>query len=429
MSDTHFALKHFGSKLLLLVAVLAMPAMTVQSAQAQTETVLYSFNNKDGALPNGSLISDSQGNLYGTTFWGGIRETTGVVFQLTPAGTENILYRFGSYAGGWEPNGGLVFDSEGNLYGTTFLGGISTAEEKNGQGGVFRLTPAHKEKLIYKFTGGADGSFPAAGLSLDAQGKLYGTTECGGDQNCYEPPGYPSGCGTVFEVSPAAKGRFQEKALYAFGGMPDATNPVCSLLRDSNGNLYGTTPQGGYLGWGTAFELTSAGKETIFYEFGEKDGPGNGPANSLIMDAQGNFYGATEYNGEGGAVFQLTPSGTVHLLYTFTGGADGAYPTGPLVMDEQGNLYGTTQYGGIPTGHLTCGNVSGCGVVFKLTPDGTETVLYSFLGRLNNNTDGAVPNGGLLRDEQGNLYGTTQYGGSSSNCGSYGCGTVFKITP
>ena len=173
--------------------------------------------------------------------------------------------------------------------------------------------------------------------------------------------------------------------------------------------------------------MTSTGKETVFFSFGVAGGPGNGPTGSLIMDAQGDFYGATEYNGEGGAVFQLTPSGAVRVLYTFTGGADGADPQAPLVLDEQGNLYGTTRYGGIATGILNCGNSSGCGVVFKLAPDGTETVLHSFLGRQNNN-DGAVPNGGLLRDAQGNLYGTTQYGGSSLNC-AYGCGTVYKITP
>jgi uncharacterized repeat protein (TIGR03803 family) len=260
-----------------------------------------------------------------------------------------------------------------------------------------RPAQAQTETVLHSFTGQPDGEYPSAALVLNAKGTLYGTTDGGG--------AYGSSAGTVFEVTPSGI----ETVLYNFGAQDgDGSNPAAGLLR-ADGAFYGTTLTGGPNSFGTLFKVTSAGRETVLASFTDEDGGGY-PEGNLIRDHAGNLYGTNSgYNGGygNGAVFQVTPSGTLAILYKFSGGADGLCPYGGLVRDSDGNLYGTTYRGG----------ASGEGTVFEITPDGNETVLHSFTGE----PDGSLPAAGLLRDANGNLYGTTTGGGN-------GYGTVFKVT-
>jgi len=267
----------------------------------------------------------------------------------------------------------LVRDNAGNLYGTTSTGG------GHGFGVVFKLDTTGRETVLHSFTGGADGANPNfgdPGLLRDVAGNLYGTTGAGGDLACRFVPALPSslsfpGCGVVFKLGTTGK----ETVLHSFTGGADGADPATGLVRDAAGNLYGNTGAGGDLacgggsGCGVVFKLDTTGKETV--------------------------------------------------LHRFTGGADGAAPStaAGLVRDAAGNLYGNTFTGG----HGTC--PGGCGVVFKLGTTGKETVLHSFTG----GSDGAAPEAGLVRDNAGNLYGTTDSGGDLA-CGSgFGCGVVFKL--
>jgi uncharacterized repeat protein (TIGR03803 family) len=357
------------------------------------EKVIYSFaGGTDGMDPEAGLLRDSKGNLYGTTLSGG---TTGwgTVFRLTAAGTEKILYSFTGGADGGNPTASLIADSQGNLYGTTFNGGTS-----GGDGTVFRLNSAG-ESVLYRFTGGTDGAHPRGGLVRDSQGNLYGTTGAGGQY----------GLGVVFKVTPGG----QETVLHSFNNA-DGSGPEASLILDSQGNLYGTTAFGGItVLFGTVFKVTTAGAFTSLYKFGGS-GDGQNPTSPLIRDEQGNLYGTTENGGAkgGGTVYKLTPSGRETILYNFTGGADGAMPEGSLVRDGAGNLYGTT----IAGGNTNC--APSCGVVYKLTPAGQEQVLYSF-----DTFSGAAPNAGLTPDGKGGAYGTTTHGGANF------AGTVYQVGP
>jgi uncharacterized repeat protein (TIGR03803 family) len=363
---------------------------------AQTETVLYSFTGgADGAWPMAGLLLDAQSNLYGTAN-GTSQECLpgcGVVFKVSQTGTETVLHTFTGEPDGDSPRGGLIRDARGNLYGTTYFGGSNNCFF--GCGVIFKVSPSGTERVLYQFQGGGDGSEASSTLIWGAQGDLYGTTH-----------------GTVFKLGPGHK----ETVLSSLD------EPNGRLVKDADGNLYGTTffgpNYGCYFGFGcgVVFELSPTGAETVLYNFtGGADG-GN-PAAGLIRDAAGNLYGTTAlggtvgscaHNAGCGVIFKLTPSGTETVLYTFSGGADGAAP-GELIMDAKGNLYGTTGSGG----------AFGQGTVFELTTAGVQKVLYSFTG----GTDGGTPLGRLVRDSHGNFYGTTQFGGAWS------FGTVFKLTP
>jgi len=241
---------------------------------------------------------------------------------------------------------------------------------------------------------------------LDAQGNLYGTTSKGGAYNY----------GTVFKLDTSAN----EAVLYSFTGTAgDGVYPYAGLVLDAQGNLYGTTYEGGATGNGTVFKLDTSANEAVLYSFTGTAGDGVYPYAGLVLDAQGNLYGTTVLGGAGGVgtVFKLDTSGKETVLYSFTM-LDGAVPYAGLVLDTQGNLYGTT-YGG---GNRACKYP--CGTVFKLDTTGKETVLYSFTGT---GGDGAYPEAGLVLDAQGNLYGTTLYGGSGRCRGQLHCGTVFKL--
>jgi uncharacterized repeat protein (TIGR03803 family) len=237
---------------------------------------------------------------------------------------EKVIYSF-SGSDGAHASSALITGANGNLYGTTAFGGASNA------GTVFRLTPHGKEKVLYSFTGGGDGSLPSGGLAMDAKGNLYGTTYVGG----------ANGMGAVFKLTP----RGTETVLHSFGGAGDAYNPEDPLTIDASGNLYSTTEFGGIADEGALFKVAPKGKETILYSFtGGSDGAL--PRGGVIMDASGNLYGTTSSGGDSnlGTVFKLTPSGEKPVLYSFGGGSDGTEPAAGLIMDDSGNLYGTTQF-------------------------------------------------------------------------------------
>jgi uncharacterized repeat protein (TIGR03803 family) len=360
---------------------------------------LHSFAGPptDGSNPfdSGSLVRDSAGNLYGTAFAGGA-SNNGVVFKLDDhTRKETVLHSFtGSPTDGAAPAAGLIRDRAGNLYGTTTSGGAS------GNGVVFKVDPTGMETVLYSFTGGADGANPQAGLARDSAGNLYGTTTSGG----------ASGNGVVFTLDPTGK----ETVIYSFTGGADGALPYARLVRDSSGNLYGTTISGGASRNGVVFKVDPTGIETVLYSFiGGADGAL--PEAGLTRDKEGNLYGATAYGGDlsaffglgCGVVFKLDSTGNETVLYRFTCGADGSQPRAVLVRDKAGNLYGTTEIGG----------TFGYGVVFKLDRTGKETVLHTFTG-----ADGLQVDAGLIRDAEGNLYGTTVGGGAS------GDGVVFKLT-
>lgn len=369
------------------------------TADAKGFQVLYAFNpgRSDGYSPNSDLIRDSAGNLYGTTTFGGATGD-GTVFTLAPDGTDRVIYSFAGSTDGSFPVAGVIRDISGNLYGTTYEGGNSNCQAQ-GCGTVFKVSPDGAEAVLYVFTGGADGSQPVARLVRDRAGNLYGTTLSGG----------ASGKGVVFEIAPDGS----ETVLHAFAGGSDGVGPGAALLRDSGGNLYGTTLAGGSGNSGTVFRIAPDGTESVLYRFkGGKDG--DSPQSTLIQDAAGNFYGTTGLGGRRnfGTVFRLAPDGTETVLYVFRGGRDGATPLGGLTADADGNFYGTTNEGG-----GACLDDYGCGVVFRIAADGSETVLHRFTA----NDDGASPAAGVLLHWSGKLYGTTELGGAD------GGGNVFGV--
>jgi uncharacterized repeat protein (TIGR03803 family) len=430
--------------------VLTMIAFTLLgigagSAAAQ-ENILYNFagNPADGSQPTAGLISDAKGNLYGTTEYGGAN-SNGAVFELSPAEgggwTETLLFSFNQATDGSEPLGSLVLDKDGNLYGTASYGGT------NGGGTVFELSPGAGGvwtfNLLYSFgpgngNGESGPSYPKANLILDTKGNLYGTSESGGLNNF----------GTVFELSPSTGGDWTLNVLHTFYTGSNATNdgqfPYGGLIFDTKGNLYGTTSGGGANGSlsGTVFELSPAAggtwTESVLWSFNTpSDGDATHPAAALVFDAQGNLYGTSTQGGNNGtndgAVFELSPGAggawTEKVLWNFSGGpADGSVPYCNLVLDAQGNLYGTTYSGGSNGYVINNGYV--LGTVFELSPTAggtwTETILHDFYATA---SDGFNPDDGLLADSAGNLYGTTQLGGSYySTLNRYqNWGTVFEI--
>jgi uncharacterized repeat protein (TIGR03803 family) len=402
-----------------LRAVLATLTLTlfVTTTHAATEKVLYSFSGKkDGRHPDVALIFDAAGNLYGTVSAGGAY-ARGAVFELMPktggGWTEKLLFNFNGVDGGG-PNGGLIFDASGNLYGTTVGGGAN-----GNYGTVFELTPnadsGWTEKVLHSFSFGTDGSFPYGGLIFDASGNLYGTTSGGGD---------PDGeYGTVFELTPKAGGGWTEKVLHRFNST-DGEEPMAGLIFDASGSLYGTTVLGGVYGSGTVFELRPkigvGWTEKVLHSFNY---PNDGcfPYAGLTFDAVGNLYGTnSECGAHGvGTLFELTPKTgggwACKILRSFmNNGKDGYFPYGGLIFDASGNLYGTTYSGG----------ADGYGTVFELTPKAgggwAGKILHSFI---NNGRDGEGPLASLIFDVSGNLYGTTYSGGAD------GYGTVFEINP
>jgi uncharacterized repeat protein (TIGR03803 family) len=399
-----------------IFAAIALTLAFTSSAHAASEQVLYSFTlGSDGGEPYGNLVFDSAGNLYGTTSLGGNMKCDngcGTVFELTPASgggwTQTVIHTFEGGNDGAEPVAGLAIDAAGNLYGTTAGGGNS-----KDLGTVFKLTHGSggwTETVIHRFTGGKDGFAPYANVILDGAGNLYGTTSGGGKNNL----------GIVFELSPTAGGKWTEKILRAFpggngGGAPNA------VIFDASGDLIGTTYRGGpaiYHESGIVYKLTknSGGgwKETVLYSFtGGADGMH--PEAGVILDNLGNIYGTTYDGGSSkkGVVFQLSPGSggwTQTVLHTFTTISQGQNPRAPLLFDGSGNLYGTTAGGGVH------------GTVFELIP-GSGGWTYNLLYNFPTSSSGSNPYGGVIFDTSGSLYGTTLNGGASNY------GTVYKVTP
>jgi uncharacterized repeat protein (TIGR03803 family) len=405
-----------------LFGAMLVIASLLQPAQAQTYKVLYSFTGKsDGGFPYGTLIRDGNGNLYGTTFDGGFFDSSecsnggcGVVYRIDVTGKETVIYTFKGQASGQGSLAGLLRDTQGNLYGTTSLGGDTKCNSRYGCGLVFKIDSTGKESVLYQFAGGNDGMEPESSLIRDAAGNLYGTTE----------DGFPGNGGTVFKVDAAGN----ETVLHNFTGPPDGTTPIGALVRDPQGNLYGATELGGTgtacgsLGCGVVYKVTPQGEETILYSFsGGADG--SEAADTLIRDSAGNLYGVTGFGGDlacdfpygCGVVFKVDQTGVETVLFTFTDKTENGWNAiAGVIRDSAGNLYGTTYRGG----------AYGFGTVYKVDPAGNQTLLHSFAG----GADGAYPYAGLVADSAGNLYWTALSSGKSG-CGGQGCGVVFKIVP
>jgi uncharacterized repeat protein (TIGR03803 family) len=399
---------------LAIVIAMLILAGTVVGSEPR-ETVLHHFHfGTDGAAPYGRLISDAAGNLYGTTAIGGMYGA-GTVFELTnpeaPAGwTESILYNFSRGSDGSEPVAGLIFDSAGNLYGTTFAGGAYNA------GTVYELTPGKggswSETVLYSFAGGADGEGPEGDLTFDRAGNLFGTTTFGGSP----------GLGIVFELMAGQNGVWTETVLHSFM-FNEGYYPRAGVIFDKNGSLYGTLGSGTTFRAGAVFRLKPKNgdgwtEETLYAFTGGIDG--NGPICRLIL-FQGKLYGTTVNGGAfyNGAVFELSPpanhdlaSWTETTLYSFKGGTDGYDPWAGLTLDSQGTFYGTTQNGG---------GLQDGGTVFMLKQEGgiwfEDVVGTSGLG------SDMRPAGGQLLVRGATLYGTTV--GAAGN----GPGMVFEIRP
>ncbi len=417
-------------------AVIGAAVFAAGGAVAEPDTVVHPFvDGSDGAYPLASVI-DEGGKIYGTTSNGGT-SGYGTVFEVTSKG-ESVIYSFqGDFEAGlndgFYPTASLV-DVKGTLYGTTQAGGI-------GCGIVFQLTPPVKpsttwtETILHIFQCGNDGFYPNGLVATYAPTThallaLYGTTVAGGGTGC-DTFGGGYGCGTVFKLTPpvAPVTTWTESVIYAFSGGSDGFNPEAGLVA-AGGVLYGTTEDGGggtgcgngTDGCGTVFKVTTTGTETVLHAFqGGSDGafPHGEP-----IDVNGAFYGTTLAGGGGtapacgsggcGVIYKVTAKGVETVPYAFAGGSDGLAPYGHLV-DVKGTLYGTTIAGG---------GKADAGTVVKVTMAGHETVLHSFGGT----NDGVYPEAGLFYSG-GSLYGTTAYGGGTPCFGNSGCGTVFKVAP
>jgi hypothetical protein len=450
------------SRRFLSISIAISCALSGQAAWAAIEKPIVSFNFSNGSFSQAGLVADKAGDLYGSTVDGG--SGAGLIFELTPpvagqtAWTETVIYDFAGTPDGSVPIGTLAIDAKGNLYGTTYYGGTA------GVGNVFMLTPPSAGSTtwnktdLYDFISTTnatlvDGTYPAAGVILDANGALYGTTVHGG----YNPSGeFGEGDGIAYKLTPPASGNgaWTETVLYRFNGTSSGSNPEAPLIMDEAGALYGTTAEGGntaclQVGCGVVFRLNPpnigqpAWTTTVLHRFAYVEGGADGraPVAGLVADTNGTLYGTTLYGGNGpfgscgyagcGTVFQLTPpksgqgSWTETILHSFTGGSDGVHPEASLLLSAKGVLNGTTTNGGS----------SGWGTVFTLAPPAksgnpwTENVIYRFQGAPN--ADGAYPEAELISDVSGNLYGTTSGGGLTNPCGdeTRGCGTVFEVTP
>lgn len=415
---------NFGAIRAITATLLLTLTCACSAVEAQTLTTLYSFaGTPDGSGPGQANLLDVNGTLYGTTVGGGAFGF-GTVFELDSAGKETLLYSFTGGADGAYPISGLVRDTKGNYYGTTEEGGnlaCSYFGINGGCGTVFKLESNGSLKVLHTFSGGVDGAGPQ-GLLLDKTGNLYGITFLGGDLNCFTG----DGCGVIFKMDLNGN----ETVLYSFMGGTDGWFPNGFLSMDRVGNIYGVTINGGNLadcsgsGCGVVFKLSPSEKYTVLYTFtGGADGAF--PNGALLTDDKGNLYGTAGWGGDlsctdpqstagCGVVFKIGPTGKETVLHSFKG-PDGALPIYGLFADAKGNGYSTTTWGG----------TSGLGTVFEITSKGVENVLHNFSGQ----SDGSLPGSGFIKDSSGNLYSNTSSGGDLSCGGGAGCGTVFKIAP
>ena len=393
-------------------------AVTALALQAQTLTTLAQFNGTNGANPLG-IIQGFDGNFYGTTLNGGT-QNYGTAFKMTPAGVLTTLHSFCSETNcidGWWPEGRLTQASNGNFYGPTDNGGTGALSS----GVIYRITRKGDFTVLYNFCSlpnCADGVIPISVIQA-TNGNLYGVT-FGAPNKQYNY------LGTVFELT--LNGTLT--TLHTFTG-PDGSYPQGPLLQASNGNLYGTTSQGGssttcpydtFVGCGTVFQITPSGKFTTVHIFDGSDGALPGYGGSLIEGNDENLYGtATDGGGTTqcasgcGTIFKISPTGKFTTLYNFCSQpncADGATPVESLVLGTDGNIYGTTMQGG---------NSADGGTIFKITPQGVLTTLYDFCSQ-SSCADGAAPEAALIQATDGNFYGTAEWRGTN------GSGTVFRFS-
>jgi uncharacterized repeat protein (TIGR03803 family) len=415
---------------LLWAAALVPPAFGTQAAVVLT--TLHSFQ----VFPNGenpSLVQASDGNFYGTTSSGGTN-AWGTIFRMSPTGALTNLFSFNG-SDGAVPSG-LVQGSDGNFYGTTESGGHTNLNDGYGCGTVFRISPNGAVTTLYVFgsitnaSGEAlDGANPQAALVQGSDGNFYGTTQYGGNTNEFS-----YGCGTVFQITPNGA----LTSLYSFTLGNDGRQPSAALVQGSDGNFYGATSSGGNAddynptGFGSVFKISTNGALTTLYSFGSVQDTngfpldGENPVAALVRGSDGSFYGTTRgggTDGGNGTVFKITPNGALTSLYSFTSTKDGAEPWAGLVQGSDGNFYGTTTGGG--KNGLDYG---GYGTVFKISTNGALTTLYSFGSVQDTNgfpLDGSNAQAGLVQGRDGNFYGTTSatFSGVIS-----GYGTVFKIS-
>lgn len=420
----------------LAIAILSI-TMAAPAAMAQSFNVVHSFTGgADGANPFSGLTADRGGQLYGTASRGGspgvcqYEGGCGTVYRLTPHGSSLLfspLYTFtGSLNDGGYPESGVTIAPDGTLYGNS--------------GVIYNLRPPASipgsvfvpwtETLIYTFSYLPDGFGPSGHLAVDSAGNIYGTTEFGGRSNGCGAGGL--GCGSVYQLT-KSNGSWNRNVLYKFQGVADGGQPLGGVILDQSGNLYGTTPESFYGNWccGAVFEVSPSGSgwtETNLGTFSFATTGENSYAR-LIFDPAGNLYGVASSGGAngGGTVVELTPSSggwSFNPLYSFTCTVC-TYESGPyggLAMDSAGNLYGTTRNEG----------AYNMGSVFKLTPSGGAWI-YTDLHDFTGGSDGGLPDGDLLVDSNGNVFGTTYAGGqTAANCDNsvnYECGVVFEITP
>jgi len=414
------------SNLSIAVACLGLP-LTVEG---QTFTVLHTFGAgaEDIRGPLHGVQMDAAGNLYGVaTTTNGDEQCLGqcgnTIYKLDTQGNLTV-YTLGP---GEYPISALLLDAAGNIYGAALGGGASN------HGVVFRIDADGMETVLHSFGGPPDGSAPVGALMQDAAGNLYGTTYVGGDTG---PACYHDGCGIVYKLDPNGV----ETVLYSFHGSPDGHYPNTRLVMDAAGNVYGTTLSGGIFsgdvcgavnfGCGTVFKIDPSGNETVLHSF---SGPPDGiwPQGALLLGANGNLYGTTEFGGNAdiyceyvfyagcGTVYTIDSTGSESVLYRFTGQADGGMPTSSLVLDAANNLFGTATLGGFFPNPYIGECPFGCGVVFELDSLGNQVLLHTFTGI----PDGELIDADPIRDSSGNFYGTAQFGGNHVS------GTVFKIDP
>jgi uncharacterized repeat protein (TIGR03803 family) len=434
-------------------ALILLCATTAIALRAQTLTTVHIFNNTDGARPYAALVQGTDGNLYGTTSSGGANMAAcgdigcGTVFKITPGGTLTALYSFCSQSNctdGSTPYAALVQASDGDLYGTTWRGGAyTTACNGTGCGTVFKITRSGTLTTLHSFAGSpTDGGAPTAALVQDGDGNFYGTTTVGGANNT--GPCAPGGCGTVFKIT--RWGRLT--TLHSFDGT-DGMNAQAPLVQDGDGNFYGTTLFGGEymdgcggVGCGTVFKITPWGELRTLYSFCSQPNctDGSMPYAALVKDTNGGFYGTTSKGGANyttppdcaqggcGTVFKITPWGALTTVYSFcsqTYCTDGAFPYYAALVRASDGDF----YGTTAYGGL--GHEAG--TVFKITPWGTLTTLFILACT---DTEGCIVDAGLVQDRHGKLYGTTHYGPAVTGpCPSqpgillsHGCGTVFSLS-
>jgi uncharacterized repeat protein (TIGR03803 family) len=396
------------------LVLIAMCAAFAVSSSAQTLTTIYDFcsqggtNCTDGAVPWGGLVQGSDGNFYGTTS-DEDEPGYGSVYKLTASGALTVLHSFTGLSDGGRPLAGLIQASDGNFYGVTTLGGGAS-----GCGTVFRVTPSGTLTTLYDFAGAPnDGCQPFGTLVQASDGNLYGTTYLGGSNGSFCNNG-SFGCGTIFKVTTGGS----ETNLYNFctqSGCPDGASPQAGLVQGSDGNLYGVALVGGANTYGSVFKITTSGTLTVLHSFTFSDG--SEPTGTLVQGRDGNFYGTTSQGGtaggQAGTIFKMTPSGTLTTLYNFCPLSNcrngGGGPNAGLVQASDGNFYGTTVGGG----------ANASGVAFAITSSGDFSPLYSFCSLGGTNcTDGAYPEAGLIQASDGKLYGVTSEGGNASFAGT-----------